>query len=190
MKIYLLALQPPFLAQKYTFWSYDPRRDGGVFSKEIIRQMKKLIICIAVLILIFSLSSCISINKKLRIIGDTEDITFIDVYNIDVTDEYISLNTIDEYEPVYSVPTNELVAFANKMETIVYKKKYPIVPVPIDYNVVFASGYIVCIGFSDGEREIFSEQGAMTHNGYYPEKYNGSLSWAEEIESFIRQVSP
>ena len=58
---------------------------------------------------------------------------------------------------------------------------------PVDYSKVFAPGYIVCIKFSDGEREIFSEQGTLTHNGYYPEKYNGPLSWAEEIESFIRQ---
>ena len=150
--------------------------------------MKKLLICIITLILVFSLSSCISINKKLRIIGNTEDIIAIDVYYIDVTNEKIGTETIDEYEPVYSVPADELVAFANKMETIIYKKNYIIVPV--DYSVVFAPGYIVCIKFSDGEREIFSEQGTLTHNGYYPEKYNGPLSWAEEIESFIRQELP
>lgn len=85
--------------------------------------MKKLLICIITLILVFSLSSCISIKKKLRIIGNTEDIIAIDVYYIDVTNEKIVTKTIDEYEPVYSVPTDELVAFANKMETIIYKKK-------------------------------------------------------------------
>ena len=147
--------------------------------------MKKLLICIITLILVFSLSSCISINKKLRIIGNTEDIIAIDVYYIDVTNEKIVTKTIDEYEPVYSVPADELVAFANKMETIIYKKNYIIVPV--DYSVLFAPGYIVCIEFSDGMREIFSEQGTLTHNGFYPEKYNGSLSWAEEIETFITQ---
>ena len=84
--------------------------------------MKKLLICIITLILVFSLSSCISINKKLRIIGNTEDIIAIDVYYIDVTNEKIVTETIDEYEPVYSVPADELVAFANKMETIIYKK--------------------------------------------------------------------
>ena len=84
--------------------------------------MKKLLICIITLILVFSLSSCISINKKLRIIGNTEDIIAIDVYYIDVTNEKIVTETIDEYEPVCSVPTDELVAFANKMETIIYKK--------------------------------------------------------------------
>ena len=150
--------------------------------------MKKLLICIITLMLVFSLSSCISINKRLRIIGNTEDIIAIDVYYIDVTNEEIVTKTIDEYEPVYSVPADEWVAFANKMETIIYKKNYIIVPV--DYSVVFAPGYIVCIKFSNGEREIFSEQGTLTHNGYYPEKYNGPLSWAEEIESFIRQELP
>lgn len=84
--------------------------------------MKKLLICIITLILVFSLSSCISINKKLRIIGNTEDIIAIDVYYIDVTNEKIVTKTIDEYESVYSVPADELVAFANKMETIIYKK--------------------------------------------------------------------
>ena len=147
--------------------------------------MKKLLICIITLILVFSLSSCVSINKKLRIIGNTEDIIAIDVYYIDVTDEEIVPETIDEYEPVYSVPADELVAVANKMETIIYKKYFIIVPV--DYSIVFAPGYIVCIEFSDGMREIFSEQGTLTHNGFYPEKYNGALSWAEEIESFIAQ---
>ena len=73
------------------------------------------------------------------------------------------------------------------METIIYKKYFIIVPV--DYSVLFAPGYIVCIEFSDGMREIFSEQGTLTHNGFYPEKYNGSLSWAEEIETFITQDS-
>ena len=146
--------------------------------------MKKLLICIITLILVFPLASCISINKKLRIIGNTEDIISIDVYYIDVTDEVVVLDEIDEYEPIYSVPTNELVAFANKMETIVYKKNY--ILAPVDYGKVFAPGYIVCIEFFDGEREIFSEQGTLTHNGYYPEKYNGPLSWTEEIESFIR----
>ena len=34
-KIYLLALQPPFLAQKYTFWSLDPRRDSRLSDEEI-----------------------------------------------------------------------------------------------------------------------------------------------------------
>ena len=150
--------------------------------------MKKSLVFISVLILIFSLSSCISINKKLRIIGDSEDITSIDVYYIDVTDGEIVPDTIDEYEPVYSVPSNELVDFADKMETIVYKKKY--IFAPVDYKKVFAPGYIVCIEFSDGKRKIFSEQGSLTHNGYYPEKYNGPLSWEEEIESLIKRESP
>lgn len=147
--------------------------------------MKKALICITALMLVFSLSSCFAINKKLRIIGDTDEITSIDVYYIDITDEEITLDTIDEYEPIYSVPANEWGSFADKMETIIYKKYFIIVPV--DYSVLFAPGYIVCIEFSDGMREIFSEQGTLTHNGFYPEKYNGSLSWAEEIESFITQ---
>ena len=135
--------------------------------------------------LVFSLSSCFAINKKLRIIGDTDEITSIDIYYIDITDKEITLDTIDEYEPIYSVPANEWGSFADKMETIIYKKYFIIVPV--DYSVLFAPGYIVCIEFSDGMREIFSEQGTLTHNGFYPEKYNGPLSWAEEIESFITQ---
>ena len=147
--------------------------------------MKKALICITALMLVFSLSSCFAINKKLRIIGDTDEITSIDVYYIDITDKEITLDTIDEYEPIYSVPANEWGSFADKMETIIYKKYFIIVPV--DYSVLFAPGYIVCIEFSDGMREIFSEQGTLTHNGFYPEKYNGSLSWAEEIESFITQ---
>lgn len=147
--------------------------------------MKKALICITALMLIFSLSSCFAINKKLRIIGDTDEITSIDVYYIDITDKEITSDTIDEYEPIYSVPANEWGSFADKMETIIYKKYFIIVPV--DYNIVFAPGYIVCIEFSDGMREIFSEQGTLTHNGFYPEKYNGALSWAKEIESFITQ---
>ena len=147
--------------------------------------MKKVLICITALMLVFSLSSCFAINKKLRIIGDTDEITSIDVYYIDITDKEITLDTIDEYEPIYSVPANEWGSFADKMETIIYKKYFIIVPV--DYSVLFAPGYIVCIEFSDGMREIFSEQGTLTHNGFYPEKYNGSLSWAEEIETFITQ---
>ena len=145
--------------------------------------MKRLLVCVTSLILAFSLCSCISVNKKLNIIGNTEDITSIDVYYFDVTDEDITADTIDDYSPVYGVPANELVDFADKMETIVYKKNY--ILAPVDYVKIFAPGYIVCIEFSDGIREIFSEQGTLTHNGYYPEKYNGSLSWAEEIESFI-----
>lgn len=147
--------------------------------------MKKVLICITALMLVFSLSSCFAINKKLRIIGDTDEITSIDVYYIDITDKEITSDTIDEYEPIYSVPANEWGSFADKMETIIYKKYFIIVPV--DYSVLFAPGYIVCIEFSDGMREIFSEQGTLTHNGFYPEKYNGPLSWAEEIESFIAQ---
>ena len=148
--------------------------------------MKKVLICITALMLVFSLSSCFAINKKLRIIGDTDEITSIDVYYIDITDKEITLDTIDEYEPIYSVPANEWGSFTDKMETIIYKKYFIIVPV--DYSVLFAPGYIVCIEFSDGMREIFSEQGTLTHNGgFYPEKYNGPLSWAEEIESFIAQ---
>lgn len=147
--------------------------------------MKKALICITALMLVFSLSSCFAINKKLRIIGDTDEITSIDVYYIDITDKEITSDTIDEYEPIYSVPANEWGSFADKMETIIYKKYFIIVPV--DYSVLFAPGYIVCIEFSDGMREIFSEQGTLTHNGFYPEKYNGPLSWAEEIESFIAQ---
>ena len=147
--------------------------------------MKKVLICITALMLVFSLSSCFAINKKLRIIGDTDEITSIDIYYIDITDKEITLDTIDEYEPIYSVPANEWGSFADKMETIIYKKYFIIVPV--DYSVLFAPGYIVCIEFSDGMREIFSEQGTLTHNGFYPEKYNGPLSWAEEIESFITQ---
>lgn len=150
--------------------------------------MKKSLVFISALILVFSLSSCISINKKLRIIGDSEDITSIDVYYVDATVGEIVSDTIDEYEPVYSVPSNELVDFADKMETIVYKKKY--ILAPVDYQKVFAPGYIVCIEFSDGKREIFSEQGTLTHNGYYPEKYNGPLSWEEEIETLIKRESP
>lgn len=145
--------------------------------------MKKLLSCISTLILIFCLSSCISLNKNLKIIGNIDEITSIDVYYIDATED-VTIDIIDEYEPIYSVPANELVDFANKMETIIYKKDYPLAPV--DYSEVFAPGYIVCIEFSDGMREIFSEKGSKTHNGYYPEEYNGSFTWAEEIESFIR----
>ncbi|MBQ3016629.1 MAG: hypothetical protein IJD79_07610 [Clostridia bacterium] len=146
--------------------------------------MKKILICAIATVLVFSLASCIPINKKLNIIGDIEDITAIDVYYIDITDEKIVSDTLDEYESVYSVPAGDISDFAKEMETIVYKKYYCIIP--IDYIRVFAPGYIVCIEFSDGEHEIFSQKGTLTHNGYYPEEYSGPLSWEEEIESLIK----
>ena len=146
--------------------------------------MKKILICAIATVLVFSLASCIPINKKLNIIGDIEDITAIDVYYIDITDENIVSDTLDEYEPVYSVPAGDISDFAKEMEKIVYKKYYCIIP--IDYIRVFAPGYIVRIEFSDGEHEIFSQKGTLTHYGYYPEEYSGPLSWEEEIESLIK----
>ena len=37
-----MALQPPFLAQKYTFWSYDPRRIRRVVDTRIRRRYAPL----------------------------------------------------------------------------------------------------------------------------------------------------
>ncbi len=146
--------------------------------------MKKILICAITTVLVFSLASCVPINKNLNIIGDIEDITAIDVYYIDTTDENIVSDTLDEYEPVYSVPSGDISAFAKDLETIVYKKYYCIIPT--DYIRIFAPGYIVSIEFSDGKREIFSQKGTLTHNGYYPEEYSGPLSWKEEIELLIK----
>ena len=90
--------------------------------------MKKLLICIITLILVFSLSSCISINKKLRIIGNTEDITAIDVYYIDVTNEKIVPETIDEYEPYTAFPPTSWLPLPTKWKQLFTKKITSLLP--------------------------------------------------------------
>ena len=65
-KIYLLTLQPQFLAQKYTFWSYDPRGKFSLYAKADKLKRYKFLMGFAIYATFHSRAICLRRDMCLR----------------------------------------------------------------------------------------------------------------------------
>ena len=143
--------------------------------------MKKILSVIFLLFVVLSLSSCFKINKSLKLSFPLEDITSIDIYYLE---EEMGLELREELEPIYSVPRDDIAAVAETLENVRYRKT--VIIAPVDYNIIFARGYAVCIEYSNGEYDVFSSRGEARKNGFYPDEYIGEKPWDDMIKSFMQ----
>lgn len=161
--------------------------------------MKKTLILIISVFLIFQLTSCkVTIKTEMALGGEIDDIVAISIYEIE-REEYIGsdaddsvLDIPDECEPICTLGGDEADAFVSELLALEYARE-EIFPLHVDYAHLFAPGYVVFIEYSCGGCDVFAEKGIYTHrhydesigHNYFPDDCRGEVSFTELIEKHL-----
>ena len=131
--------------------------------------MKKTISLVLVILLLFSLSSCvIKTDKAIELCGYVTDITSIDIY---FTDEEYSkpIDTIrEDSTPLYAIKKEDEGAFIDRILSLEYEKD--VVFLPITYAHVYSNGYIIVINYSSGNFDLIGD--TIERQFKYPSTYH------------------
>ena len=162
--------------------------------------MRKIFAFIISVVLVMQLSSCkITIEKKMELGGDVNDIVAINVYEVE-REEYIGsemgdsvLEIRDECEPVCTLMGDEIKPFIDDLLALKYARN-EFFPLHIDYAHLFAPGYVVFIEYSCTGFDVYAEKGIYTHRhsddniqySYSPDDCRGEISFADFIEKYLQ----
>ena len=162
--------------------------------------MRKIFAFIISVVLVMQLSSCkITIEKKMELGGDVNDIVAINVYEVE-REEYIGsemgdsvLEIRDECEPVCTLMGDEIKPFIDDLLALEYARN-EFFPLHIDYAHLFAPGYVVFIEYSCAGCDVYAEKGIYTHShsddniqySYSPDDCRGEISFADFIEKYLQ----
>ena len=162
--------------------------------------MRKIFAFIISVVLVMQLSSCkITIEKKMELGGDVNDIVAINVYEVE-REEYIGsemgdsvLEIRDECEPVCTLMDDEIKPFIDDLLTLKYARN-EFFPLHIDYAHLFAPGYVVFIEYSCTGFDVYAEKGIYTHRhsddniqySYSPDDCRGEISFTDFIEKYLQ----
>ena len=162
--------------------------------------MRKIFAFIISVVLVMQLSSCkITIEKKMELGGDVNDIVAINVYEVE-REEYIGsemgdsvLEIRDECEPVCTLMGDEIKPFIDDLLTLKYARN-ELFPLHIDYAHLFAPGYVVFIEYSCTGFDVYAEKGIYTHRhsddniqySYSPDDCRGEISFTDFIEKYLQ----
>ena len=161
-------------------------------------KMKKALTLILAVLLMLQLSACkVTIEKKMTLGGDVNDVVAISIYEVE-REEYIGsdaddsvLNIREECEPICTLDGEEADAFVSELLALEYARDEKF-PLHVDYAHLFAPGYVVFIEYSCGGCDVFAEKGIYTHRhydenigyNYSPDDCRGDVSFDELIEKF------
>jgi hypothetical protein len=161
--------------------------------------MKKLFALLITALIILTLSSCkVTIKKEMQLGGEIDDIISINIYEVE-REEYIGsdiddsvLDIRNECEPVCTLVGDEIDGFVRELLALEYARDV-ILPLPIDYALLFADGYVVFIEYSCTGCDVYAEKGIYTHShydqnirhSYSPDDCRGAVSFNQFIEKFI-----
>ena len=134
--------------------------------------MKRALTFIITVFLILQLLSCkVTIEKKMELGGNVNDIVAISVYEVE-REEYIGsetgdsvLDIRDKCEPLYTLRGEKIEAFVSELLALEYARD-EIAPLHIDYAHLFAPGYVVFIEYFCGGCDVYAEKGIYTHGHY------------------------
>ena len=160
--------------------------------------MKRALTLIITVFLILQLLSCkVTIEKKMELGGNVNDIVAISVYEVE-REEYIGsetgdsvLDIRDKCEPLYTLRGEKIEAFVSELLALEYVRD-EIVPLPVDYAHLFAPGYIVFIEYDCTGCDVFAEMGIYTHrhhdtgisHSYSHDDCRGEVSFNELVEKY------
>lgn len=157
--------------------------------------MKRIIILLLTLVLLFSFNSCITVDKTASLHRDREEIQSVSIYYLEEIYDESNVNKLrNENTPVYTLKEEQKEEFINRLCEFKYEKTVILVPIPFDGGCNL-NGYVISVAYNDGKSyELFSEYGCFSYlvkengkEGYYYNHadYSGEADWAEFIESYI-----
>ena len=156
--------------------------------------MKKILALAIVLTIVFSLTSCtVKLPDDWRLGGEISEVAKVDVYLVDSVEGSV-LDIRDTDTLIYTIEGAKANEFITELLAADYGNKVYF-PAPIDYAHVFKPGYIVFIEYSDGNCDVYAEQGVYIHrhneddgrvtHSYSHHSYMGDTPWNQFIEKYI-----
>ena len=156
--------------------------------------MKKAFLLFVCIVLMFSLSSCATIEKDFELSQECENIQSIEIYN---SERFYYERDIHwfrgENTPIALLSEEEYSAFLDSIAKIKFEKEIVFFPIPMDGGCDY-QGYIVIIAYADGGYDVISEGGQYSYaigkdgqgrHTYDYANYCGNEPWADFIEKYI-----
>jgi len=158
--------------------------------------MKKITIICLVLILLFSFTSCTTVNKSIELSGDQKSIQSIDIY--DVSEQYYEGDITvlrSENTPIYTVNPEQYADFLDELLLLDFEEEAVFFPIPMDGGCDYF-GYVISIVYTDGGYDIVAEEGQFSYSlgvdgkgryKYEHADYCGDVSWVDFVEKYIEK---
>ena len=158
--------------------------------------MKKATILLVCLLLLFGLSSCVTVKKNVELSQSRANVRSIEIYNSEKKYSEGEINTfLEENEPVAVLKSEHFTSFLDALGNLEFKEEKVLFPIPMDGGYDY-EGYIIAIVYLDGGYDIIAEGGlysyAVGSNGKGLHKYDysnycGDVAWTDFIEEYIKQ---
>ena len=158
--------------------------------------MKKATILLVCLLLLFGLSSCVTVKKNVELSQSRANVRSIEIYNSEKKYSEGEINTfLEENEPVAVLKSEHFTSFLDALGNLEFKEEKVLFPIPMDGGYDYG-GYMIAIMYSDGGYDIIAERGLYSYavgrdgqgwHKYDHSDYCGETSWTEFIEEYIEK---
>ncbi len=159
--------------------------------------MKKILVVLLGFTLLFSITSCITVNSTADLQRSRDEIQAIEIYYLEeMYDEEDVHRLREENTPICTLSKEQKDSFLDKFCTFEYSKEVILAPIPFDGGCTL-SGYVISVVYNDGKSyELYSELGTFSYlvnskgkEGYKYDysDYSGEVDWSDFIESYIEK---
>lgn len=159
--------------------------------------MKRMVLLLIVLLMLFSLCSCVTVKRNVDFLQDTANIQRVAIYHSDIAYHEGNISGfLEENEPIAIVDEQEQAAFLKALSKLKFEKGFLLIPIPMDGGCDY-EGYIIAVTYSDGSYDIIAEEGLYSYavgtNGkdwhrYDYSDYVGKTPWVDFIERYLGEV--
>lgn len=156
--------------------------------------MKKIIVFLVSLLLIFCLPSCNTVNNGVNLSQDRANVQSVEIYNPDRAYYEGNIhNLLEENDPVATLESENFASFLDVLCDLEFEKEKSLFPIPADGGYDY-DGYIIAVVYSDGGYDIIAEGGLYSYaigsdgqgrHKYDHSNYCGETLWIEFIEEYI-----
>ena len=158
--------------------------------------MKKAIVMLINLILVFCLTSCATVKVYVELSQGMDNVQSIEIYNSERAYYEGDIHVfLAENEPIAVVDPESHTSFLDALSELEFEKEIVFFPIPMDGGCDY-EGYVIAVLYSDGGYDIIAEGGlysyAVGSDGKARHKYDhsdycGDAPWAELAEKYIEE---
>ena len=155
--------------------------------------MKKLAIILVILVMLFCLSSCVTVQTQVELSQDRANIKSVEIFNSERAYDVENIdNFLEENKPVAVLEWENINSFLDALCSLEFSKEVVLFPMPMDGGYDY-QGYIVAITYLDGGYDIFAEEGLFSYSigkkgqGLYKydhSNYCGEVLWSDFIQEY------
>lgn len=160
-------------------------------------KVTKILVMIALLLLLLlSLSSCGTIDKKIKLSSHVSEIQTIEIYHIESNYSEGDVSALREENTSYcSVAPTDYDAFLNELTSLPFSEEIPFFPMTAVDGGYDYSGYIISIVYADNSYDLIAEKGQFFYsigdNGdgkysYDTSNYHGEVAWTDFVEKYVQ----